>query len=133
MEPELRTDDSGNEEQFDEDPMVNYVIPAGGNIFAHIGFPIEEAERLLIRADLLNAITDISRERGLRPSQAARLFGVSRRTFRKVSSFRKAISLDTLLGMLVHAGFRVRMSVSAIPEYDLAAAQQNETTERVPA
>ena len=104
MEPELRTDDSGNKESFDDDPTIGYVIPADGNIFAHIGFLIEEAERLLIRADLLNAITDIGRERGLRPSQAARLFGVSRRTFRKVSSFRKAISLDTLLGMLVHAG-----------------------------
>ena len=114
--------------------------PADGNVFADIGFPPEEAENLLIRCDLMLDIEEIIEERGLKQKAAARLFGVSQP---RISDLKRgkmdAFTIDALVNMLAHAGFRVDVSVRPIRDREDAAAQalealETETAaERVPA
>jgi hypothetical protein len=54
-----------------------HVTPAGGNIFADLGFPLEEAENLKLRSRLMSALHDVIEERGLTQAAAGELFGVA--------------------------------------------------------
>lgn len=81
-----------------------------GNVFADIGFAAEEAENLLLRAELMSRICDLAR--GVSQRQAARTFGVSQPRLNdlmrgKIDKF----SLDALVNMLAHAGMRVELKV----------------------
>ncbi len=80
------------------------------NVFADIGFGPEEAENLLLRAELMSRICDLAR--GVSQRQAARKFGVSQPRLNdlmrgKIDKF----SLDALVNMLAHAGMRVELRV----------------------
>ena len=80
------------------------------NVFADIGFGPEEAENLLLRAELMSRISEMAR--GTSQRQAARKFGVSQPRLNdlmrgKIDKF----SLDALVNMLAHAGMRVELKV----------------------
>ena len=80
------------------------------NVFADIGFGPEEAENLLLRAELMSRISEMAR--GVSQRQAARKFGVSQPRLNdlmrgKIDKF----SLDALVNMLAHAGMRVELKV----------------------
>lgn len=83
---------------------------SSGNVFADIGFGPEEAENLLLRAELMSRICDMV---GGEPQrEAARRFGVSQPRLNdlmrgKIDKF----SLDALVNMLAHAGMRVELRV----------------------
>ena len=49
------------------------ITPSSGNVFRDLGFPAEEAEHLLIRADLLIQIQKVVTTRRLRQAQLAKL------------------------------------------------------------
>jgi len=79
-------------------------------VFADIGFGPEEAENLLLRAELMSRISEMAR--GVSQRQAARKFGVSQPRLNdlmrgKIDKF----SLDALVNMLAHAGMRVELKV----------------------
>ena len=79
-------------------------------MFADIGFGPEEAENLLLRAELMSRISEMAR--GVSQRQAARKFGVSQPRLNdlmrgKIDKF----SLDALVNMLAHAGMRVELKV----------------------
>lgn len=81
-----------------------------GNVFRDIGFPPEEAENLLLRAQLMSRIRDVARATTQR--EAAKQFGVSQPRLNdlmrgKIGKF----SLDALVNMLAHAGMRVELKV----------------------
>lgn len=81
-----------------------------GNVFADIGFPPEEAENLLLRAQLMSRIRDVAR--GATQREASKQFGVSQPRLNdlmrgKIGKF----SLDALVNMLAHAGMRVELKV----------------------
>ena len=81
-----------------------------GNVFADIGFGPEEAENLLLRAELMSRICDMAG--GVSQREAARKFGVSQPRLNdlmrgKIDKF----SLDALVNMLAHAGMRVELKV----------------------
>lgn len=81
-----------------------------GNIFADVGFAPDEAENLLLRAQLMSRIRDVVR--GMTQREAAKQFGVSQPRLNdllrgKISKF----SLDALVNMLAHAGMRVELKV----------------------
>ena len=81
-----------------------------GNVFADIGFGPEEAENLLLRAELMSRINELAR--GVSQRQAARKFGVSQPRLNdlmrgKIDKF----SLDALVNMLAPAGMRVELKV----------------------
>jgi predicted XRE-type DNA-binding protein len=89
------------------------VTPSTGNVFRDLGFPTEEAEHLLIRADLLLQLQKAVTARRL--TQAA-LGKVLRITQPRVSDLLRGqlhlFSTDTLIDFLARLGIRVRFVVS---------------------
>lgn len=86
------------------------VTPSTGNVFGDLGFPAEEAEHLLIRADLLIQLQKTIASRGLTQAMAARILRV---TQPRVSDLLRGridlFSTDTLIDMLARLGVRVRV------------------------
>lgn len=81
-----------------------------GNVFVDVGFSPDEAENLLLRAQLMSRIRDVTR--GTTQREAAKQFGVTQPRLNdlmrgKISKF----SLDALVNMLAHAGMRVELKV----------------------
>lgn len=89
------------------------VTPSTGNVFRDLGFPAEEAEHLLIRADPLLQLQKAVTARRL--TQAA-LAKVLRITQPRVSDLLRGqlhlFSTDTLIDFLARLGIRVRFVVS---------------------
>jgi predicted XRE-type DNA-binding protein len=88
------------------------VTPADGNVFADLGFPPEEAAKLLLRSQLIVRLSTIIKQRKLTQARAAKLFGVSQPRISdlvrgKIGKF----SVDILIEMLHRAGMDVRITV----------------------
>lgn len=96
---------------------IEHVTPADGNVFADIGFDREEAENLLLRAELMIAVEKIIEGRKLKQREAAALFGVSQPRISDLKRGRiSSFTIDSLVNMLAHAGFRVRVAVETMRE-----------------
>ena len=91
---------------------VTHITPAGGNVFADLGFPEPEAESLKIRSTLMIAIHRTIDERGLTKKDAAKLFGVPQP---RITALRRgavgSFSIDELVGMLARANIHVDVTV----------------------
>lgn len=82
----------------------------GGNIFADLGFPPEEAENLKIRARLMVELQTVVD--GMTQAQAATLLGVSQPRISHLARGKIGLfTIDTLVNMLAHAGARMSISV----------------------
>ena len=79
------------------------------NVCRDLGFPLEEAENLKGRSDLMIQLTKIIDSRGLTQLQAAKLLGV---TQPRISDLMRGkidrFSIDSLVEMLGHVGIGVR-------------------------
>lgn len=88
------------------------VTPSTGNVFRDLGFRREEAEHLLIRADLMIQVQKLIASRRLKQREAAKILRVSQP---RVSDLLRGridlFSTDALIGMLARLGARVRLSV----------------------
>ncbi|HEX2081452.1 MAG TPA: helix-turn-helix transcriptional regulator [Longimicrobium sp.] len=94
--------------------FVEHITPVGGNIFADLGFPPEEAENLRVRFRLMTEVLRIIQERGLRQQQAAAVFGVSQPRISDLKRGRiDSFTIDSLVNMLAHAGVSVEVTVRA--------------------
>ena len=86
---------------------------SSGNVFKDLGFDVEEAHNLKVRADLMIELSKLIESRGLTQAQAARLFGV---TQPRISDLKRGkidlFSIDSLVEMLGHAGVRVAFTTS---------------------
>jgi predicted XRE-type DNA-binding protein len=97
-------------------PVTNKikVTPSTGNVFRDLGFPAEEAEHLLIRADLLLQLQKAVAARRL--TQAA-LAKVLRITQPRVSDLLRGqlhlFSTDTLIDFLARLDIRIRVVVTS--------------------
>lgn len=85
---------------------------SSGNVFLDIGFPPDQANNLLLRADMMIRIEDLVRKSGMTQQAAARMLGVTQPRLnqllkRKIELF----SLDALVNMLAKAGMRVELRV----------------------
>lgn len=101
-----------------------HITPAGGNVFADLGFPPEEAaalqaeskriisEKQLIKEQLMNEISGWIRDKKLKQADAAQILGVSRPRVSDVIN-RKSIkfTIDALVDMLARTGKQVMLSV----------------------
>lgn len=81
-----------------------------GNVFLDVGFSPDEAENLLLRAQLMSRIRDAAR--GMTQREAAKRFGVTQPRLNdvlrgKIGKF----SIDALVNMLGNAGMRVELKV----------------------
>ncbi len=86
------------------------VTPSSGNVFRDLGFSTEEAEHLLIRADLLIELQKAIATRRLTQAKAAKILRV---TQPRVSDLLRGridlFSTDTLIDMLARLGVHVRV------------------------
>ncbi len=85
------------------------VTSSTGNVFRDLGFSAEEAEHLLIRADLLIQLQKAIASRGLTQAKAAKILRV---TQPRVSDLLRGridlFSTDSLIDMLARLGVHVR-------------------------
>jgi len=88
------------------------VTPSTGNVFRDLGFRREEAEHLLVRADLLIEVQKLIASRGLKQREAAKLLRVSQPRVSDLLRGRiELFSTDVLIDMLARLGARVRLTV----------------------
>ena len=91
------------------------ITRSSGNVFRDLGFGREEAEHLLIRADLMIEVQTALERRGNKQADAAKLLGV---TQPRVSDLLRGrldlFSTDALIDMLARLGKRVRFVVSPV-------------------
>ena len=92
------------------------ITPSTGNVFRDLGFRNEEAEHLLVRADLMIQIQKLIASRRLKQRNAAKILGV---TQPRVSDLLRGridlFSTDALIDMLARFGATVRLTVKVRP------------------
>ena len=92
------------------------ITPSTGNVFRDIGFRNEEAEHLLVRADLMIQVQKLIALRGLKQRTTAKILGV---TQPRVSDLLRGridlFSTDALIDMLARLGATVRLTVKVRP------------------
>lgn len=95
-------------------PQKLKITPSTGNVFRDLGFRREEAEHLLVRADLMIELQKIIASRRLKQRAAAKILRVSQP---RVSDLLRGridlFSTDALIDMLTRLGARVRLIVKA--------------------
>lgn len=110
--------------------IIGHHTPVGANLFADLGIEPIEAEHLYVRSELMYALTDIVRDRGLKQKDAAKLFGVSQP---RISDLKRgkmeAFTIDSLVTMLAHAGMRVKVDVVDIANEPKTYAIERDTDE----
>jgi predicted XRE-type DNA-binding protein len=81
-----------------------------GNVFRDLGYSVEEAEHLRVRADLMIAVQEAIRSARMTQARAARVLGV---TQPRVSNLMRGridlFSADTLIDLLARLGIGVRL------------------------
>jgi len=88
------------------------VTPSSGNVFRDLGFSEQEADRLVIRADLLIQIQKVVTARRLKQAQLAKLLQVSQPRVSDLLRGRLHLfSIETLIDMLGRLGVQVRLVV----------------------
>lgn len=89
-----------------------HTTSSSGNVFCDLGFSPEEAEHLKLRSQLMGAVRDTVRRRGLTQARAAKLMGV---TQPRISDLMRGkidlFSIDMLVSMLVRSGLSVRLTI----------------------
>jgi predicted XRE-type DNA-binding protein len=92
------------------------VTPSTGNVFRDLGFRREEAEHLLVRADLLIQVQKRIASRHLKQTEAAALLRISQpRVSDLIRGRIDLFSTDMLIDMLARLGVRVRLAVKPDP------------------
>ena len=88
------------------------VTASTGNVFRDVGFRREEAEHLMIRADLMIQLQKLIAARGLKQREVAQILCASQP---RVSDLLRGridlFSTDALIDMLARLGARVRLTV----------------------
>jgi predicted XRE-type DNA-binding protein len=86
------------------------ITRSSGNVFRDVGFSADEAEHLLVRADLLIQLQKVLASRGLTQTKAATILRV---TQPRVSDLLRGridlFSTDSLIDMLARLGVQVRL------------------------
>ena len=87
---------------------------SSGNVFLDLGFPPEEAEHLLIRADLMIHLQKVITSRGLKRAQAAKTLRVPPSCITDLLRGRVDLfTTDALIDMLARLGVHVRFVLKA--------------------
>ncbi len=94
--------------------MAKKVTESSGNIFLDLGFPPHEAEVLLLRARLAEALRHwIDREQ-LTQAQASKRLGIAQPRVSEITRGKvELLSLDYLVGLCSKAGIAVNLKLAA--------------------
>ena len=85
------------------------------NVFEDLGFNVEEAANLKVRADLMLDLRQYIQEQGWTQEQAAAFFGDQPRISNLMHGEISRFSVDKLLNMLGRAGMQVKVEVVSKP------------------
>ncbi|MTI14180.1 helix-turn-helix domain-containing protein [Sansalvadorimonas verongulae] len=105
------------------DKIVAHTTPAGGNVFADLGFEPAEAEQLKqeserriksdLKIQLMSEVTHAIREQDMKQEEAARLLGVTRPRVSDVMTGKASkFTIDALVDMLQKLGKTVQLRVA---------------------
>lgn len=84
-----------------------------------------ETAHLRLRSELMDAVRDVIRQRGLRQREAAELFGVAQpRVSDLVRGKLELFSIDTLVSMLAAAGVGVELGLHPANQADRAGSRR---------
>jgi predicted XRE-type DNA-binding protein len=90
----------------------NSVTSSSGNVFADIG--LEDADELLIKADLAIAIAAIIKQQGLNPTAAAKVLNIDQpKVSRLVRGDLYGFSIEQLIRLLGVLGQKVSFTIEA--------------------
>lgn len=103
------------------------VTKGSPNIFADLGFDVEEAQNLLLRSQTMMVISKWFEASGLTQAAAAKTLGLTQPRFNqmlkgKIGEF----SLDALVNMATRAGMRVGLTIRPIPGVKARTARRTE-------
>ena len=106
------------------DSLAGHITPAGGNVFADLGFEPAEAaalyeqsqmviaKKLAIKAQLMDALATWMVAEKLTQAKAATVLGISRPRVSDVIRHKNSnFTVDALIDMVVRTGQRVQISV----------------------
>ena len=99
------------------------VTPSSGNVFADMG--LEDADELLIKADLALSIAAILKQRGLTQTAAGKVLGIDQpKVSRLVRGDLYGFSIEQLIRLLGVLGHRVDVRVSIAAPRETAARRK---------
>ena len=88
----------------------------GGNVFADLGFPPEEAQNLLLRSSVMSAIKDWYDDSKLTQAVAAKKLAITQPRLNALLKGRIAeFSLDALVGIAAAAGMELVLEIKSKP------------------
>jgi predicted XRE-type DNA-binding protein len=96
----------------DTTQLVSRTTPAGGNVFADLGFDAQESNKLKLKAQLMCQISEWVKQQQLKQEEAAQIFNVNRPRVSdvmrgKVGNF----TIDTLVDMVEKTGYQVKLDI----------------------
>ena len=98
------------------------VTPSSGNVFADIG--LEDADELLIKADLAISIAAILKERGLNQTAAAKALGIDpQKVSRRLRGDLYGFSIAQIIRLLGVLGQKVRVTIETVKSPPKAGAR----------
>lgn len=87
---------------------------SGNNIFLDLGFPPHEAEVMLLRATLAEALRNWIDREELTQAQAAKRLGIAQPRVSEITRGKvELLSLDYLVGLCAKAGISVGLKLAA--------------------
>jgi len=94
--------------------VAKTVTESTGNIFRDLGFPPHEAEVMLLRARLAEALREWIERQQLTQAQASKLLGIAQPRVSEVTRGKvELLSLDYLVGLCAKAGMSVDLRLAA--------------------
>ena len=94
--------------------MAKKVTESSGNIFLDLGFPPHEAEVMLLRARLAEALRKWVEREELTQAQASKRLGITQPRVSEVTRGKvELLSLDYLVSLCAKAGISVGLKIAA--------------------
>ena len=94
--------------------MAKTVTESSGNIFRDLGFPPHEAEVMLLRARLAEALRAWIEREQLTQAQASKRLSISQPRVSEITRGKvELLSLDYLVGLCAKAGIPVELRLAA--------------------
>jgi predicted XRE-type DNA-binding protein len=92
-----------------------YMTKGSGNVFADLGFDVEEAQNLQLRSQTMMVVSQWFQASGLTQAMAAKTLGITQPRLNqllkgKIGEF----SLDALVNMATRAGMRVGLTIRPV-------------------